>query len=176
MKPMIFLLLAVALIFGVTACGGGHSQTAYITGASSTVATAQAAPAATAGQGSDIEKSATVKIKITVGHNVLDAILENNATTRALVSKMPMTLRMQDLYGREMCYRYGAQALPTEQLRADGYAVGDIAYWPPGGSLVILYEQNGEQFERQHLGHILSGVEIFKSTGTVDVCFAVAEE
>lgn len=116
-----------------------------------------------------------MQIKITVGDTELFASLENNATTQAIVGQMPMTLPMMDLYGREMCYRYGAYALPTDNLQSDGYEVGDIAYWAPGGSLVILYEQNGEQFERQHLGHIDSGVEIFQDTGDVDVTFELVE-
>ena len=116
-----------------------------------------------------------MRIRITVGDTELYANLEDNATTRAWVEQMPMTLSMQDLYGREMCYRYGADAMPTEELRSDGYEVGDIAYWPPRGSLVILYAQNGEQFERQHLGHIESGVEIFETTGDVDVTFEMME-
>lgn len=112
-----------------------------------------------------------VKIKITVGETELIATMEDNATTQAIIEQMPMTLPMMDLYGREMCYRYGAYALPTDNLRSDGYEVGDIAYWAPGGSLVILYAQNGEEFERQHLGHIDSGVEVFANTGDVDVTF-----
>lgn len=116
-----------------------------------------------------------VKVKITVGDTELIATLENNATTQALTRQMPMTLPMMDLYRREMCYRYGAYALPTDNMRSDGYEVGDIAYWAPGGSLVILYAQNGEQFERQHLGHIDSGVEVFENTGDVDVTFELMD-
>lgn len=116
-----------------------------------------------------------VRVKITVGDTELIATLENNATTQAIVRQMPMTLPMMDLYGREMCYRYGAYALPTDEMRSDGYEVGDIAYWAPGGSLVILYAQNGEQFERQHLGHIDSGVEVFENTGDVDVTFELMD-
>lgn len=124
-------------------------------------------------QASEREESEVkeMKIRITVGDRQLTAALENNATTRAIVEQMPMTLHMMDLYGREMCYRYGAYALPTDNMRDDNYAVGDIAYWAPGGSLVILYEQNGEKFSRQHLGHIDSGVEVFKTTGDTDVTF-----
>lgn len=121
----------------------------------------------------DTEGVESMRIRITVGDTEMYATLEDNATTRALLEQMPMTLSMQDLYGREMCYRYGADTLPTDILRSDGYEVGDIAYWPPSGSLVILYAQNGEQFERQHLGHIDSGVEVFKTTGDVDVTFDV---
>lgn len=116
-----------------------------------------------------------VRVKITVGDTELLATLEDNATTRELISQMPMTLPMMDLYGREMCYRYGAYALPTDNLQSDGYEVGDIAYWAPGGSLVILYKQNGEHFERQHLGHIDSGVEVFENTGDIDVTFEVVK-
>lgn len=117
-----------------------------------------------------------VRIRITVGDTELIATMEDNATTQAIIEQMPMTLPMMDLYGREMCYRYGAYALPTDNLRSDGYEVGDIAYWAPGGSLVILYAQNGEQFERQHLGHIESGVEVFENTGDVDVTFEVIND
>ena len=92
-----------------------------------------------------------------------------------MIEQMPMTLSMDDLYGREMCYRYGANALPTDSLRSDGYEVGDIAYWPPRGSLVILYEQNGEQFERQHIGHIREGVEVFATTGDAEVTFEMID-
>lgn len=116
-----------------------------------------------------------VKVRILVGDKEAIATLENNATTQAIVKQMPMTLPMMDLYGREMCYRYGAYALPTDNMRSDGYDVGDIAYWAPGGSLVILYAQNGERFERQHLGHIDSGVELFKNIGDSDVRFELME-
>lgn len=125
--------------------------------------------------GTNMEET-DVKIKITVGDTELTATLENNATTRALIDQMPMTLSMMDLYGREMCYRYGAYALPTDHLRSDGYEIGDIAYWAPGGSLVILYAQNGERFERQHLGHIDSGVELFETTGDVNVSFELVKD
>lgn len=113
----------------------------------------------------------TYNVKITVGNRTLKAKLEDNVTTRALIKRMPMTIHMMDLYDREMCYRYGEDTFPTGKLREDKYKVGDIVYWPPAGSLVILYEQDGEEFERQHLGHIDSGVEIFKTTGDVDVTF-----
>lgn len=116
------------------------------------------------------------QIKITVGQEELYATLEDNATTAALLEQMPLTLLMEDLYGREMCYRFGADTLPYEETRSDGYEIGDIAYWPPRGSFVILYEQNGEQFERVHLGHITEGVEIFKTTGSTEVTFEVVNE
>lgn len=112
-----------------------------------------------------------MKVKLTFGDHELIADFEENPTSQALLEQMPITLPMMDLYGREMCYRFGAGALPAGRLRYDGYRIGDIAYWPPAGSLVILYAQNGEEFERAQIGHIAHGVGVFENTGDVDVTF-----
>ena len=114
-------------------------------------------------------------MKITVGDRVLHATLEDNAATRALIKQLPLTLRMENLYEREMCYRMGAGALPVENLRDDSYEVGDVIYWAPRGSFVILYEQNGERFERQQLGHIDGDVSFFDGAGALDITFELEE-
>nr|WP_314466337.1 cyclophilin-like fold protein [uncultured Clostridium sp.] len=121
------------------------------------------------------DAASEIKIKITVGEQEMTATLEDNATSRALIEKLPLTLPMLDLYSREMCYRFPDE-LPTDSLRSDGYEVGDLAYWPPRHSFVILYEQNGEEFSRQHIGHIDSGVEVFNGTGDADVTFELLDE
>ena len=115
-----------------------------------------------------------MKIIIAANGKNLTATLEDNPASRALYELMPITVNMQDLYGREMCYHLPAK-LPTGKLTGTNYSVGDIIYWPPRRSLVILYKQNGERFQRQHLGHIDSGVEMFATTGDTVVTFAPAE-
>ena len=112
------------------------------------------------------------QMKITVNGRELTAVLEDNATTRALIEKLPMTLPMMDLYGREMCYRFDS-ALPTDNVRSTVYEVGDIIYYPPSRSFVIMYKQNGERFSMQKIGKITSGAEIFNSTGDVEVSFDI---
>lgn len=102
------------------------------------------------------EEGQTMKVTITVGDINLEAEFENNAATRKLIEQMPFTYTMRNLYSRELCYRMGPNALPTDHIRNDGYQIGDIVYWPPMGSLVILYKQDGELFARQHLGRITS--------------------
>ena len=115
------------------------------------------------------------KFKITVGDKVFYATLEDNATTKAFVDKLPATLHMENLYGREMCYRYGAGGLAEAKTRNDRYEVGDIVYWPPRGSLVILYKQNGEEFERVQLGHIDGDVSFFSGSGDAQVKFELVQ-
>lgn len=99
--------------------------------------------------------------------------MEDNETAQALVDKMPMTLSMRDLFDREMSHRFGAGSFPVAKTRSDRYEVGDLIYWPPMGSFVILYKQDGDEFERVHVVHINSGVEIFENTGSTEVTFEV---
>ena len=78
---------------------------------------------------------------------------------------------MMNLYGREMCYRFGAGGLPDNDAADIGYEIGDISYWPPAGSLVILYKQNGELFEQQPIGHTDDDVSFFDGMPDTDVIF-----
>lgn len=109
-----------------------------------------------------------VKITLTVNSHKLSATLYDNATTRAFVEKLPLTLPMMDLYGREMCYRF-PDALPTDDVNNCGYEVGEIVYYPPMHSFVIMYAQNGEHFSMQKMGKMVSDVSFFDGIGDVDV-------
>lgn len=118
----------------------------------------------------------SIKVDVIVGTHTLNATFINNETTKALISKFPLTLSMMDLYSREMCYRF-KESLPANEVGTRGYAVGDIVYWTPRHSFVIMYEQNGEVISNlQKIGHIDSGVELFKTTGDTDVTFKLHEQ
>ena len=121
------------------------------------------------------EDDHSIKVKVTVGNQILSATFYDNATSRALISQFPMTLQMQDLYNREMCYRF-ANALPANETQTGQYEIGDIVYWAPRHSFVIMYEQNNEKISQlQKVGRIQSGVEIFKQTGDVAVKFELSQ-
>lgn len=181
MKKCIVLAIAMMSIFIVSGCGGNSTSAEEKSNTSSNVQVkndnnyqGETAENKNKADGTNTEGEHSVKgtkVKITVGDNQMVATLEDNAASRALVKKLPMTLPMQNLYSREMCYRYGAGSLPTENLRSDRYEIGDIVYWPPRGSFVILYSQNGEQFERQQIGHIDKGIEVFNNIGETNVTF-----
>lgn len=114
----------------------------------------------------------TINIKITINdEKILHAQFVDNSTTQALIQKMPFTIDMENLYGREMCHRYGNGALPLDNAENRGYKIGDISYWPPMGSLVILYEQNGEIFEQQPIGHTEDDVSFFNRINQAEVRF-----
>lgn len=121
-----------------------------------------------------MSKKTLVKITIN-GKRTINAQFEDNATTRELISRMPFTIEMDNLYSREMCHRYGRGGLPTDEARDRDYQVGDVSYWPPMGSLVILYQQNGEVFEQQPIGHVDDDVSFFSKLGSAQVSFAVKQ-
>lgn len=118
-------------------------------------------------------------VEITVDGNdekrKLIAHFEENQATQKLLNRMPFTIEMDNLYAREMCHRYGRGALPAKQSRDMGYRVGDISYWPPMGSLVILYKQNGEVFEQQPIGHIEDDISFFAQMKDARVTFRSIE-
>lgn len=117
-----------------------------------------------------MDKNEDYKIKISVAGKELSAILYNNPTSKAIVEKLPLTVTMSDLYNREMAYFFPDE-LPTDKVETTGYEVGEIIYWPPRNTLVIMYAQNGERFGMQKVGVIGSGVEVFESTGDTEVSF-----
>jgi formylglycine-generating enzyme required for sulfatase activity len=117
-----------------------------------------------------------MKIQITISDNTaLSATLIDNKTSRAFIEKLPLTIPLTDLYSREMCYHF-PDALPTDKVETTGYEVGEIIYWPPRHSFVIMYAQNGEQFSMQKLGRIDAGVAIFEKNGDVTVTISVLSQ
>ena len=113
------------------------------------------------------------QVKLTAGDQEMIAVLEDNITTRALLEQLTMTVSMKNLFGREMAY-YFEEALPTDSLVSGEYAAGDLVYWPPKNSLAIFYANDGSSFERQNLGHIVSGYEIFEDAGDMEVTIELA--
>ena len=161
MRRIIYFLVAIMLCTQVSACSkeDGFQEV-------------QSQQQANDDNNQSNESMEEYRIKITVNGRELTAVLTDNATTRAFVEKLPVTLPMQDLYGREMCYRF-PDALPTDNVSVSGYEVGEIVYYPPMHSFVIMYAQNGERFSMQKLGRIETGVEMFDGIGDVDVSFAL---
>lgn len=159
------VLLLLSMNFGLVACSSGP-QTSQANGAGTLVK--QNAPELQQAKG---EKTAGIRIKVTAGKQVLTATLLDNATSRDLIAKFPLTVPMRNLYSREMVYRF-PNPLPAEQAQQSGYQVGDLSYWTPGHSLVIFYEQNGEVISNlQKIGQFDSNLAFFKSIEAIDVLF-----
>ena len=110
------------------------------------------------------------KIRMTFNKTVITAKLYDNATTRSFIKKLPLTLPMRNLYEREMVYRF-PDPLPAEETATRGYKVGEIIYYPPLHSFVIMYAQNGERFNMQSMGYVENNIEVFRGIERTDILF-----
>lgn len=54
------------------------------------------------------------RVRISAGNRTWYATLDDNATARALIAKLPLTLPLEDLYGRELCYRSATRCRQTK--------------------------------------------------------------
>lgn len=102
-----------------------------------------------------IEGTKLMKIKITIDKHEIIAILNNSQTSKDFYSKLPIELKMFPHQNREF---YTNIKLAQSSVTQDGYAVGDIAYWTPGETLVFFYSK-GYTSSLIILGQIISGLD-----------------
>jgi len=94
-----------------------------------------------------------MKIKLTIKDRVLTATLQENKTAQDFVSLLPLTLTMNDLFGREK-FGHLPRAISEGGKRTDSYEVGQIVYWSPGPDVAIFYRNDGHYTE----GTLLNGL------------------
>jgi len=111
-----------------------------------------------------------MKIRVIIKNKALIATLYDNATTRGFIKKLPLNLPMRDLYDRELVYRF-QNPLPADEVSYRGYQVGEIIYYPPFHSFVIMYAQNGERFSMQSMGRINDNINWLKGIGDTNMRF-----
>jgi hypothetical protein len=157
MKRVFFTLIALALAAGLShvALGANISTTVARSREVQTNASPQA-------------KAATT-IRVRVRNKVLTARVIDSRTVRDFVSLLPLTLTMDDLFGREKAGPL-PRALANGGKRTHTVAAGDIVYWSPGPDVAILYRREGIPDPGDVvLAKISSGVKAFAVPGSVRV-------
>jgi|SRR5579872_4792906 hypothetical protein len=123
------------------------------------------------------ERTTNVKIRIKVGDKNIIATVANNETARDFIFVLPLTVMMNDLFGRE---KYGdlPKALSEKGPRQKRYKVGDIAYWSPDHQFAIYYHQDGESIPSPGIIPIATidrDAEAFNVPGSVKVTIELAK-
>jgi hypothetical protein len=109
-----FLFLALAIALNHAAWGADNSSTSGI----APVAPTKISP----------EQPDSMKIRLRIEDKVITATLFDSKTTQDFISLLPLTLTMNDLFGREKFARL-PRAISKEGKRTHTYEVGEIAYW-----------------------------------------------
>jgi hypothetical protein len=86
-----------------------------------------------------------MKIRLRIKDRVLTATLIDSKTTRDFISLLPVTLTMNDLFGREK-FGHLPRAISEGRAPRHTYEIGDVAYWSPGPDLAIYYHHDGQRF------------------------------
>ncbi len=112
-----------------------------------TSATTATGPAADAGADG-------VVIRFRSGATTIDVtVIDDNATTRDLLSILPLTLRFEELNGREKI-SYLPRELDTTDTPGSDPENGDLIYYAPWGNLGFYYNAAGVGFDDDvvHIG------------------------
>jgi hypothetical protein len=115
------------------------------------------------------QETSTMKIRLTFDGKAVEATLLDNATSRDLLSLLPMTLTLEDYSSTEKI------AYPPRKLSTAGApagvdpSVGDIAYYAPWGNLAIFYKDFGYSRGLIGLGRIDSAIEALSAPGSLKV-------
>ena len=151
MTRRILLALVSAMALSHAACGGDNTTTKH---------------------------GDNMNIRLRIGNRALTGTLIGSKTAQDFVSLLPLTLTMNDLFGREK-FAHLPRAISTEGKRTHTYEVGDIAYWSPGPDVAIYYQHDGEKIPNPGIiviGKLDSGVDAFNVPGSAEVKIEVMHE
>jgi hypothetical protein len=109
----------------------------------------------------------TMKIRITLNGKAITATLADNATSRDLVSLLPMSVTLED-YGEIEKIGYFPRKLSTEGApQGSDPSAGDVAYYAPWGNLALFRRDFRYSSGLIKLGKIDSGLEALDAPGSV---------
>jgi hypothetical protein len=112
-----------------------------------------------------------MKIKLKIAGREITAMLVDSEASRDFVSLLPLTLTLNDLFGREK-FGHLPRAISEGGKRARTYEIGDVVYWSPGPDVAIFYRHDGQSIPSPGIiviGKIESGAEALNVPGSVTV-------
>lgn len=119
----------------------------------------------------DMTAQETTRIKITVGTNSFVATTFDNATARAFVALLPLTVAMSELNGNEKFYQL-PNSLPAGPERPSAIRAGDLMLYGQN-TLVLFYETFTTLYSYTKIGAIddPAGLKTALGTGNPTVTF-----
>lgn len=91
-------------------------------------------------------------IKVKINNNIYNANIESNETAQKFISKLPLTLNMNELNGNEK-YSYLDESLPNNPIKPTTINKGDIMLFG-SNCLVIFYKTFNTSYSYTKIGHI----------------------
>ena len=118
--------------------------------------------------GGNIEGEETmIPITIQTGGREFSAALRDNASTRALLAQLPMTITMSEMNGNEKYY-YLPSSLPTDTRNIGTIHTGDLMLYG-SDCLVLFYEDFHTSYRYTRLGSISDATGLAETLGSGSV-------
>lgn len=107
---------------------------------------------------------AATPITIQAGNTVITATLDDSSTAQDFIRSLPVTMSMKRWGDREY-YGKVRERLSDQGRKQNGFANGDVAYWAPGGSFAIFFNDkvNPDISDLIVFGKISSDLALFDS-------------
>lgn len=126
------------------------------------------APALLAMPGAHAQET-TMRIRISHAGRAMTATLEDSATTRDLLSLLPLTLALEDHAATEKIGDLPRKLTPEGAPAGHEPSAGDIAYYAPWGNLALFHKPFGYSPGLIRLGRIDLDGELLKQSGNIQV-------
>ena len=152
------ILLFVFFMFSLTACGADKNSGEATKG--STVTPNSGSPMSNSEsyvesnrkKNDDVEVDKMISAKITVGNKVFAAKFYNKEIAQAFLARLPMTVNMTELNGKEKYYNL-SESLPVKSTEAPATInAGEIMCWS-SNTLVLFYNT----YSNSHGGYVKLG-------------------
>jgi hypothetical protein len=116
-----------------------------------------------------ISKTATMKLKITIGEKTATAILYDNPTSRDFASLLPLILELEDNNNTEKIVTLSKKLSKQNAPAGFDPSIGDITYYAPWGNIALFYKDFGYSNGLISLGKITSGIEMFDAPNSLKI-------
>lgn len=130
-----------------------------------------------AANGSEPDKvmSQNMKLKITVGDQVMTATLYDNPTSKDFVSLLPLTLTLNDYASTEKISDLPRKLSTKDAPSGSDPEVGDIAYYAPWGNLAVYYKDFRYSNSLIKIAKIDGDMKVFSGSGSVTIKIEIAK-
>lgn len=107
-----------------------------------------------------------MRITITVGSKTFAAEIEDSATGRAFVERLPMTFEMSELNGNEK-YFYLNKPLPVNAVHRPVIEAGDIMLY--GDSCIVLFYGRAGGYSYTRIGRLVQTEGLAAAAGSAGI-------
>lgn len=107
----------------------------------------------------EANERSTMKIRITVGKDVLTATMLDSTASRNFIALLPLRLRLKDYSETEKISDLPRKLSTKSEPAGYDPSAGDIAYYSPWGNLAIFYRDFSYSRGLVKLGRLDGGIE-----------------